>query len=61
MDTYDIFKAYGSRSEVFADLSSRYADPSCLSFNNQLASVWENYHKVKIDVITPVYDRSVSS
>lgn len=54
MDTYDLFMGNTSATTVQTALNARYPDPSCATFNTELANVWENFYKKKRDVISPV-------
>lgn len=54
MDTYDLFKGNLTYTNVQSALNSRYPDASCSTFNTELANVWGNFYKQKVDVIGPV-------
>ncbi len=61
MDTFDLFKTNLTYVSVNSALSLRYSNPSCSTFNQELANVWGNFYKQKLDVIGPVETRAITA
>lgn len=42
-------------------LNTRYTDPSCSTFNNELGNIWKHFYKVKKDNLDPVHIRATAA
>lgn len=61
VDTYAVFAGNTTSAQVLAALATRYTAANCLTFNTDLANVWNNFYRIKKDNIGPVHTRAVSA
>jgi hypothetical protein len=59
MSTASLLSNFSSTGQVYAYLSSRY--DNCSTFNEELSNIWQNFYKVKKDVLAPVLEREAAA
>lgn len=55
MGTFSLLYNATSQASAYSMLNNRYTD--CMTFNNELANIWQNYYLIKKNVLGQVKAR----